>query len=359
MNGSTDDVGVGVERLTITYQQKHKVTRALDDVSVTVRRGDLLVLLGPSGSGKSTLLNGIAGLLTPTEGRITVAGRDVFRSGRGAINLPPNDRNLGMIFQAYSLWPHMSVAENVAYPLKRRGRPQAEITKRVTAALELVRCDHLAGQHPGQLSGGQQQRIALARAIVAEPAVLLFDEPLSNLDANLRHQLRNEIAALHGRLGFSGVYVTHDQAEALSLGTHVAVMNTARIEQIGTPRQIHDQPATAYVASFMGANVFDGTAVASAAVDTVFGRFGSAGPVPSGPVSVAAFPQRIAVVRNPGGRAGVVQVRYMGTSVEYTLAAGDTAISVIAPTDAETLGPGERVDLVIRPENVLAFPKPG
>lgn len=357
MSDSSNDVGVGVERLTITYQQKNKATKALDDVSINVRRGDLLVLLGPSGSGKSTLLNAIAGLLTPTEGRITVAGRDVFRSAKPAVNLPPNSRNLGMIFQAYSLWPHMTVAENVAYPLKRRNLPAAEIQQRVAAALGLVRCERFAGQHPGQLSGGQQQRIALARAIVAEPAVLLFDEPLSNLDANLRHQLRNEIAALHSRLQFSGVYVTHDQAEALSLGSQVAVMNTARVEQVGSPQQIHDQPASAYVASFMGANIFDGTADASGAIDTVFGRLQSAGRIAAGPVSVAIYPQRVAAAKHADGKASVVQVKYMGTSVEYTLQAGDTSFNVIAPTDGETFSMGERVDLVVRPENVLAFPK--
>jgi ABC-type Fe3+/spermidine/putrescine transport system ATPase subunit len=264
-----------------------------------------------------------------------------------------------MIFQAYSLWPHMSVAENVAYPLRRRKLPQAEIRQRVDAALDLVRCTALAGQHPGQLSGGQQQRIALARAIIAEPAVLLFDEPLSNLDANLRHQLRNEIAALHARLGFSGIYVTHDQAEALSLGSKVAVMNTARIEQVAAPQELHDRPASAYVAAFLGANLIEGTTNGGGGIDTAFGPLRSAGRVGPGPVTLAAYPQRIEVAANPQGVASIIAVNYMGASVEYTLEAGGATLNVIVPAHGVILAPGTRADPAILPENVLAFPKQG
>ena len=183
--------------------------------------------------------------------------------------------NLGMIFQSYSLWPHMTVRENVAFPLKRRGFAHKDVRPFVDAALELVRCGTLADHYPGQLSGGQQQRVALARAIVPEPAVLLFDEPLSNLDANLRRQLRDEIAALHNRLSFSGIYVTHDQAEALSLGTSVAVMKSAQIEQIGSPQEVHNNPVSEYVAWFLGSNVFDATVDSRGVVETPFGVLAS------------------------------------------------------------------------------------
>ena len=172
----SETLGVGVDRLSITYRQGRREIRALDQISVEVRKGELLVLLGPSGCGKSTLLNAVAGLLKPDEGRITIAGREVFAS-RGAVNVSPSDRNLGMIFQSYSLWPHMTVRENVAFPLKRRGYSKRDVGPTVDASLELVRCGALTDHYPGQLSGGQQQRVALARAIVAEPAVLLFDEP--------------------------------------------------------------------------------------------------------------------------------------------------------------------------------------
>ncbi len=351
------DIGVGVDNLSVFYRQKKKETRALDQVSINVKRGDLLVLLGPSGCGKSTLLNAIAGLLTPTEGRITVAGRDVFRSGKQGIELAPNMRNLGMIFQSYSLWPHMTVSENVAYPLKRRHFARQEIEKRVASALELVQCDSLASQYPGQLSGGQQQRIALARAIVAEPAVLLFDEPLSNLDANLRRQLRDEIAALHGRLHFSGIYVTHDQSEALSLGTHVAVMKTARIEQLGTPQEIHDSPRSPYVASFLGANLFKGTVDTRGAIDSGFGRFETERPLNAGSVDVAVYPQRMRLARNRNGQASISLVKYMGTSIEYTVQAGDARINILAASGDEEFAIGDHVDLAADPKNVFAFPK--
>ena len=171
---SASGVGVGIDGLSVTYRQRQKLTLALDDVSVNVGQGELLVLLGPSGCGKSTMLNAVAGLLTPDQGTVTIAGQKVFQSQQPYINLASNQRNLGMIFQSYSLWPHLKVWDNVAFPLKRRRLESGEIHRRVGAALELVRCEDLKSQYPGRLSGGQQQRIALARAIVGEPAVLLF-----------------------------------------------------------------------------------------------------------------------------------------------------------------------------------------
>ena len=351
-------VGVGVENLSITYRQGRKAILALDRISVEVRQGELLVLLGPSGCGKSTLLNAVAGLLKPDEGQITIAGREVFGS-HGLVNVPPNGRNLGMIFQSYSLWPHMTVRDNVAFPLKRRGFAQRDVRPTVNAALDLVRCGPLADQYPGQLSGGQQQRIALARAIVAEPAVLLFDEPLSNLDANLRRQLRDEIAGLHNRLAFSGIYVTHDQAEALSLGTSVAVMTTARIEQIGTPQEVHNGPASEYVAWFLGANVFDATIDSRGAVETPFGVLSNEKTIGKGLVRVAIYPERLRIEPTEDGPATITLVQYKGTAVEYSVQAGNACVNVVTVTSEQPLAIGDRVNVGAEERDVMVFSRPG
>ena len=355
MNRS-EAVGVGVEDLSITYRQGRKAVLALDRISVEVRAGELLVLLGPSGCGKSTLLNAVAGLLKPDEGAITISGRKVFGSD-SAINVPPNGRNLGMIFQSYSLWPHMTVQDNVAFPLKRRGIAQRDLRPTVSAALDLVRCGPLVDHYPGQLSGGQQQRVALARAIVAEPAVLLFDEPLSNLDANLRRQLRDEIAALHNRLEFSGIYVTHDQAEALSLGTTVAVMNTARIEQLGSPQEVHSNPATEYVAWFLGANIIDAEIDSRGVVSTPFGPLVTDRAFVPGPARAAVYPERLQIEPAADGAAEVTLVKYKGTAIEYTLRAGDATVNAVAFTGEQLLRRGDRVSVGAPPRDVIIFEK--
>ena len=357
-SSSSGTVGVGVDNLSITYRLGRKEILALDRISVEVRQGELLVLLGPSGCGKSTLLNAVAGLLKPDEGQITIAGREVFGSN-GLVNVPPNGRNLGMIFQAYSLWPHMTVRDNVAFPLKRRGFAQKDVKPTANAALDLVRCGQLADQYPGQLSGGQQQRVALARAIVAEPAVLLFDEPLSNLDANLRRQLRDEIAGLHNRLQFSGIYVTHDQAEALSLGTSVAVMTTARIEQIGTPQEVHNSPVSEYVAWFLGANVFDATVDARGAVETPFGVLSSEKTMGKGSARVAIYPERLRIEPAKDGTATITLVQYKGTAVEYSVQAGNASVNVVTITSEQPLAIGDRVNVSALPRDVLVFSDPG
>ena len=354
MSTNGDSIGVGVENLSITYRQGRKAVRALDRISVQVGKGDFLVLLGPSGCGKSTLLNAIAGLLKPDEGTITIAGRMVLGSG-GSINVPPNGRNLGMIFQSYSLWPHMTVQENVAFPLRRRGLARSVVRPKVEAALDLVRCSAFRDHYPGQLSGGQQQRIALARAIVAEPAVLLFDEPLSNLDANLRRQLRDEIAALHNRLAFSGIYVTHDQAEALSLGTSVAVMKTAEIEQIGSPQEVHNSPASEYVAWFLGANIFDVTVDSRGLVESPFGPLAEDRAIGQGPARAAIYPERLQISPAADGAATVTLVKYRGTALEYTLQAGDAVVNVVTVTSEQPLRIGDRVDVTAAPRDVLVY----
>ncbi len=224
---------------------------AVDHVSFEVRHGEFLTLLGPSGCGKTTTLRCVAGLEVPTSGEIYIGDRLVSAPAKG-VHVPPEKRNVGMVFQNYALWPHMTVFDNVAYPLKVRKVPRREIRERVLKALELVGLKGFENRYPHQLSGGQQQRVALARALVMEPEVLLLDEPLSNLDAKLRERMRFELRDLQKRLGITVIYVTHDQAEAMAMSDRIAVMNAGRIEQIGTPYEIYMHPANKFVADFIG-----------------------------------------------------------------------------------------------------------
>jgi len=225
---------------------------AVHGISFDVRRGEHLTLLGPSGCGKTTTLRALAGLETPTSGEIRIDGRPVFSSRQG-INMPAEQRQLPMVFQSYAIWPHMTVFDNVAYGLKLRRLPKAQIEERTRTALELVRLADLAKRSAADLSGGQQQRVALARSLAVSPAILLLDEPLSNLDARLRAGMRLEIQQLQRQIGLTSVYVTHDQEEALVISDRIIVMNAGRIEQIGTAVEIYDAPRNAFVADFVGA----------------------------------------------------------------------------------------------------------
>ncbi len=225
---------------------------AVNGVGFQVRRGEHLTLLGPSGCGKTTTLRAIAGLETPTGGEIRIDGRAVYSSPR-KVNLPPEQRDLSMVFQSYAIWPHMTVAENVAYGLKLRKVPKDEITRRVNDVLDLVRLSGLGDRPASRLSGGQQQRVALARAIAFNPKALLLDEPLSNLDAKLRAEMRVELRELQRRIDVTSIYVTHDQEEALAISDRIIAMNSGLIEQVGTPADIYDRPRTRFVADFIGA----------------------------------------------------------------------------------------------------------
>ncbi len=243
-----DKVRVDALDIRLAYGQ----TPVLRDVSVTVEPGEFFALLGPSGSGKSTLLRLIAGFAEAQSGRILIGGRDVT-------GVPPWKRNVGMVFQSYALWPHMSVARNVAFGLEERRLPRDEVRRRTEAALELVGLSDYGSRRPSQLSGGQQQRVALARTLAIEPQVLLLDEPLSNLDAKLRVQMRRELLRLHKRLGITTIFVTHDQEEAMTICDRIAVLDQGVIQQIGTPLELFDRPANRFVAQFVGSvNLFEG-----------------------------------------------------------------------------------------------------
>ena len=230
----------------------------VDNVALRIDHGQLVCLLGPSGCGKTTTLRLIAGFLEPTSGEIRVGDRLVSSAAR---TLPPEQRNMSMIFQSYALWPHMTVAENITYGLRLRKMDRDTIAKKLKAILETTKLEALAQRYPGELSGGQQQRVALARALVVEPETLLLDEPLSNLDANLREEMRFEIRRLHDEYRYTTVYVTHDQSEAMTTADLIAVMNGGKIDQLGTPEDIYDRPESEFVARFIGSsNVIKGVA---------------------------------------------------------------------------------------------------
>ena len=241
--------------------ERGQAIRAANDVTFEVPPGKLFTLLGPSGCGKTTTLRSIAGLERPRLGEITVGGQVVYSYDKGVF-IPPNQRGLGMVFQSYAIWPHMTVFENAAFPLRvgRKRFSRSELDERITRVLKTVDLQDMAQREATKLSGGQQQRLALARALVMEPSLLLLDEPLSNLDAKLRERMRFELKRLQRELGITTVYVTHDQSEALALSHQIAVMNRGRIEQIGAPREIYERPVNQFVADFIGStNFLDGT----------------------------------------------------------------------------------------------------
>jgi iron(III) transport system ATP-binding protein len=246
---------LAVRALSTEYYTETGAVKATQDVSFAVPRGKLFTLLGPSGCGKTTTLRAIAGLEKPTAGEIEIAGQLVYSSDNGVF-IAPSRRNIGMVFQSYAIWPHMSVFENVAFPLQVRRLGKKLVHERVMRMLATVALEELAHRNATTLSGGQQQRLALARALVMEPQLLLLDEPLSNLDAKLRDRMRFELKRLQRELGLTTIYVTHDQGEALALSHEIAVMNEGRVVQIGTPRQVYQQPRDKFVADFVGTTNF-------------------------------------------------------------------------------------------------------
>ncbi len=241
------DLSLVLRRLTKRFGR----FTAVDGIDLDVRHGEITALLGPSGCGKTTTLRMVAGLERPTEGEIRFGDRTFVAVANG-IELPPEKRNVGMVFQSYALWPHMTVFENVAYPLKLRGVKKAELRERVQRVLALINLGELMDKTIPQLSGGQQQRVALARALVYEPSLMLFDEPFSNLDTQLRGQMRLELKMLRRKVAMTGLFVTHDQVEALSMADRVAIMKDGHIEQVGTPQEVYKQPRTRFVRDFLG-----------------------------------------------------------------------------------------------------------
>jgi iron(III) transport system ATP-binding protein len=319
----------GVSKVFPAARGAHAGFRALDDVTLSIERGAITALVGPSGSGKTTLLRCVAGLERPTAGTIEIGGAACFSSER-RIFTPANRRNVGLIFQSYALWPQLTVAQNVEYPLARRRVARAERRKRAQEYLELVGCGALGDRYPHEVSGGQQQRVALARTLVYEPPLVLFDEPLSNVDLTLREQLRRHIRALQTMLGFTGVFVTHDQHEAYFMGDRVAIMQDGRLLQVGTPTEVHTEPASLAVATFSGAaNLASGELVRDGAhwlvrspdvgvVDVTGGHLLQVGE--GATVTLAARPEQTQAQTCPAGDPGagtVTDVIDLGTGFEY------------------------------------------
>jgi iron(III) transport system ATP-binding protein len=344
--------GLHIDGISKRFRGRRASSLALDGVSLEVGANELLVLLGPSGCGKSTLLRCAAGLERPDSGRI-VLGSTVVSDAAAHTHVPTHRRDLAMVFQNYALWPHMSVRANVEYPLRARRTPRSQRRSKVDAALDLVQVGHLADRLPGQLSGGQQQRVSLARALVATPGVLLLDEPLSNLDQLLRVELRAQLRRIHREVGFTGIYVTHDQSEALSLGTRVAVMDRGRVEQVDTPTEVFSRPATETVATFLGIRNRLSGAFSDGLLHTTGGTIHGDAPtfwLGAGPDVAIRF-RNVDAALVPVGEApepgrvwlddGVVtDVLYEGVDIEYV-------VTVVAVGDA--------VRVVMRPERMLTY----
>jgi spermidine/putrescine ABC transporter ATP-binding subunit len=341
-------------RLVVELQgctRDYGAVRAVDALDLAVPEGEFLALLGPSGCGKTTTLNLIAGFVEPTAGRILIDGADVTAR-------PPHLRGLGVVFQSYALFPHLSVRENVAFGLRERRVPSAEVERRVGEALALVRLDRQGRQRPAELSGGMQQRVALARALVYQPRVLLLDEPLAALDRKLREEMRDELRAIQRSVGITTIFVTHDQAEALGLADRIAVMSQGRIEQLAEPRRIYERPATRFVADFIGAStVLRARALAAdrVAVDATTLQVLGAALTAGAEIELAIRPERIRLVPTPGANvlaARVESLVYQGAQTELTTRLDDgqrvlVFVTEPAPTPLEV---GQTVHLHLPPE---------
>jgi iron(III) transport system ATP-binding protein len=343
---------VELRRLT----KKYGPVAVVDDVSLTIAHGSLVCLLGPSGCGKTTTLRLIAGFVEPTAGEIRVGDHVVSTPER---TLPPERRNMSMIFQSYALWPHMTVAENIVYGLKIRKVDGATIKSKLDAILGTTRLAPLAARYPGELSGGQQQRVALARALIVEPETLLLDEPLSNLDANLREEMRFEVRRLHDEYRYTTVYVTHDQVEAMTTADVICVMNAGKIEQSGSPEDIYDRPRSEFVARFIGlSNVFKGKTVDGGRVSFAGVPLRVAGePSKAGAETAVSIRQHQIelMAQEPAAKDNVVPAKvvrqvFLGSSRDYMVETADGTQLRIVTSAGDSIAPGASVWLRLPPE---------
>ncbi|HXF81642.1 MAG TPA: ABC transporter ATP-binding protein [bacterium] len=357
--------GIRLVNLVKTYRVGRQATGGVNRVNLNVPSGAIVTLLGPSGCGKSTTLRCIAGLERPDDGEILFDDRVLFSRARG-VAVPPERRNVGMVFQSYAIWPHLTVFQNVAYPLEVRGLPRREVAERVREVLALVGLSGLEDRPGPFLSGGQQQRVVLARALVYRPEVLLLDEPLSNLDAKVREQVREELRALQRRLGITTLYVTHDQLEALALSDVVAVMQHGRIVEVGTPRELYARPRHPFTAAFLGeVSYVTGTVAAvhgeTATIETAFGRLQATSAdhaVPGASVVAAVRPEHVRLTRRRPPDANVLAGKVLtalfeGARVKYRVAIGETHL-LAHGTEVFTVD--ETVFAGIDPQHLILLP---
>ncbi len=365
-SGTQPDRGTAADVRLLDVRKQFGEVVAVDGVSLEIRAGEFFSLLGPSGCGKTTTLRMIGGFELPTSGKILLGGRDITGE-------PPERRPVNMVFQSYALFPHLSVAENVAFGLRRRGAEKTEITRRVGAALDLVHLPDFGGRKPDQLSGGQQQRVALARALVCEPTVLLLDEPLGALDLKLRRQLQVELKRVQLEVGITFIYVTHDQEEALALSDRIAVMDHGRVEQLGTPEELYDTPRTRFVAGFIGttnllAGTIESTAPGAAVVRLDGGErcLAAEGMAVGTAVDLAIRPEAMTLATGDPSmdtdgpvselRGRVLQSAYLGTSVSHQVRTdGGLVLTVVVPRSIERPSQGDRVRLGWDPSDVLVL----
>ncbi len=357
--------GVILKDVTKIFQQPDtgKDFVAVDHIDLEIQDGEMVTLLGPSGCGKTTTLRMISGFEYPTSGNVFIGERDVAK-------VPPNKRGISMVFQSYALFPHMNIWENIAYGLRVEKLPQDEVIRRTNDVVELMQLKGLEKRFPNQLSGGQQQRVALARAVVIEPSVLLFDEPLSNLDAKLRESMRDELRALQKRLGITSLYVTHDQSEAMAISDRVVIMKDGVICQQGSPMEIYEQPNSRFVANFIGkANFIDGTFRGRDGEAALVEVHGHTFPIPApgrmegvtegGTCCLTVRPESILLSKDEGPLPGTVsRATYYGAKVEYEVMLGQQPIivEVYNPQLAERFAEGDQVRMTLIDRCVRVLP---
>lgn len=341
----------GIEFRQVTKRYSAGGPLVVKGIDFVVPKGTLTTILGPSGCGKTTTLRLIAGLESPSGGQVFIDGQDVTQLG-------PNERQVSMVFQSYALFPHLTVLQNVAYGLEVSGLPRAQIPERARAALATVGLKDMDDRHPSELSGGQQQRVAVARALVIEPAVLLFDEPLSNLDARLRRSMREEIRSLQQRLGLTVAYVTHDQSEALAVSDQIIVMEGGHIAQAGSPQTLYERPLNAFVAGFMGeAMLFEGQSQADGTVLVGPLRFVPRHPLPQGAVKAAIRPEawRIVPAHEAALSGTVLKQAYLGSYQELTLETALGPVFVVSPPADRQWAVGEVLGLALGEHGVTVM----